>query len=235
VIDDGRSTTARRAGGGTVYGALAVACLLIGLLHLLRLAVRRPDPAVEAGYATMALGMAGMFSPLGDPVPAPVWVAAFLLGGAWFAALALRAGTAGVLGGEAVHLAIGSGAMLFMLGRDAQAGGTGGGHAAHGGGAPELVGVASAVALVLAAYFVLHTMRCADRLRADRLRADRLRADPLRADPLRADRPGPDPAGVEASGVAVALRVPAVCSTRTAALAHLAMTGSMAIMLVGMI
>lgn len=60
-------------------GLLALACLAVGGYHALRLAVLRTDPPNEAAHAVMGIGMAARFSPLGDPLPAPVWTVVFLL------------------------------------------------------------------------------------------------------------------------------------------------------------
>jgi hypothetical protein len=208
-----------------VHGVLAVLCLAIGGLHLVRLVRMRHGRALEAAYAGMALGMAGMFAPAGDPVPAPLWIALFLLGGGWFGGLLLHARSIGALGGEARHLLVGSAAMLFMLGADHDTGAVDGRHAAPAAGAPGTAGLASAVALAFAAYFVLHTLRCADRLRATPggERAGR----PV----LAAADPGP------AAAIATVVRSPAPtpCSTSVSATAHLVMTAAMAIMLVGLI
>ena len=206
-------------------GALCGLCLAIGGLHLVRAVRGRGDRLLEAAFAVMALGMAGMFSPVGDPVPGPVWATLFVLTATWFGALLLRERDEGAVGGDALHLVVGSAAMLFMLGAGHQGGmadASSGGHIAHGGGAPGVVGAASAVALVLAAYFVLHTLRCADRVRAVR---------------------GGVAVAVNASvtatatATATAVRAPAAdpCTTPASALAHLAMTTAMAYMLVGMI
>lgn len=211
-----------------LHGALAALSLSVGLLHLLRLVTRRRQVALEAGYAAMGLGMAAMYSPVGDPVPAPVWAALFLLCAGWFGGLVVRDRSLGALGGEALHLVVGSAAMLFMLGADRQAGGTGGGHAAHAVGAPGTAGIASAVAIVFAAYFVLHVLRCADRLRAARL------GTPV-AGP---ESGGGAPRGTTATASRTAAsRVPvaAHCSRTGPAVAHLLMTTIMAIMLIGMI
>ena len=218
-----------------VHGALAAVCLVIGGLHLCRLARLRRGRVVETGYAAMALGMAGMFSPIGDPVPAPVWTAVFLLCGGWFGVLLARRprvpDPAGVLGGEALHLAVGSVAMLFMLAADHQAGGLGSRHPAHEVDAPGLAGAASAVALVLAAYFVLHTLRCVDRLRVARL-GDRppTGSAPLPTAPLPA-RPGTSAPAATATRARRDAHLPGALP----ALAHLLMTAAMATMLVGMI
>jgi len=126
-------------------------CLVVGLLHLARMLLLRTDVAGEASHAVMGLGMAAMFSPLGNPVPEPVWTAVFLLCAAWFAVLAARARQ---VHGPAGHHVVCSGAMLFMLV---------GGHA-HGTGAA--LGAGSVAAIVLAGYFAWHVLRCVDHLRA---------------------------------------------------------------------
>jgi hypothetical protein len=122
---------------GWVSGALAIGCLAVGLLHLYRLFALRGDIAGEASYAAMGLGMAAMFAPDGDPVPAPVWVAVFLA----CAAGAVLRGAADV-----THHVLGAAAMLFMLL-------TGHGHG-------------SVVGIALAAYFAWHVLTCLDRLAA---------------------------------------------------------------------
>jgi hypothetical protein len=167
-----------------VSGALAIGCLAVGVLHLFRLAVLRGDVAGEASYAAMGIGMAAMFSPVGDPVPAPVWIAVFICCGMW---VVLRGGA------DVAHHVVGSATMLFMLIS---------GHA-HG----------SVAAIVLAAYFAWHVLRCVDRLRAA------TEADSLAY-----------------GSAAVALRVPHLLVTelraaRTAAVAHLVMSVAMALML----
>jgi hypothetical protein len=195
----------------TLAGVLAVACLAVGAFHVLRL---RLDPASEASHAAMGVGMAAMFSPVGDPVPAPVWAGVFTLCGAWFAADALRS-PAGRRRDDAVHHVIGSGAMLFML-LGAHGGGVAGtgaahaGHVGHGGGPDGGFGLSSILALVLAGYFAWHVLRCADRLRA----ADR-------------DR--------EPAGGSVAVRTDVLRDVRAVALAHVVMAAAMAVMLLGMV
>ncbi|OLT21619.1 hypothetical protein BJF78_08475 [Pseudonocardia sp. CNS-139] len=131
-------------------GALAVACLAAAVLHVVRLVVVRRDRAAEASHAAMALGMAAMASPLGDPVPEPVWTSVFVLVAAWFAASVLRTRT---VDGESVHHVVGSGAMLFMLAAD---------HGAHGGPTPAFVPI---TAMALTGYFAWHALRCVDRCR----------------------------------------------------------------------
>ncbi len=114
---------------------LGVACLLAGLQHL-GLALGRRAPAVPAvAYAVMGLGMAAMFVPAADPVPQPVWVAAFAVSALWFGAGLLRDRSAF---GDAGHHVVGALAMLFMLLAPG-----------HGVGL-----IAPAVALLLAAWFL---------------------------------------------------------------------------------
>lgn len=195
----------------TLAGVLAVACLAVGAFHALRL---RLDPASEASHAAMGVGMAAMFSPFGDPVPAPVWIGVFTLCGAWFAADALRS-PAGRRRDDAVHHVIGSGAMLFMLlgGHGGGVAGTGAahaGHVGHGGGPEGGIGVSSVVALVLAGYFVWHVLRCGDRLRTA------------------------DCDGAPAEG-SLAVRTHLLRDVRTVTLAHVVMAVAMAVMLLGMV
>lgn len=192
----------------TLGYVLAVACLAIGVLHLLRVRLDLPG---EATHAAMGLGMAAMFSPLGDPVPVPVWSAVFLLGGAWFAAAALRS-PAGRGRDDAVHHVVASGAMLFML-LGAHGGGVAGtgavhaGHVGHGGGPEGGPGAASLVAIVLAAWFAWHALRRGNHL---------------------------PPAPVPTPG-AVAVRTSVLRDARTVALAHVVMAGAMTVMLLGMV
>jgi hypothetical protein len=135
---------------GWVSGGLAVVCLGIGLLHLLRVLALRGDVAGELSHAAMGLGMAAMFSPVGNPVPAPVWTVVFALALVWFGGAVLRSRA---FGGDAGHHVVGSGAMLLMLAA---------GHSAHGDRAAGALGIASVVALALTGYFAWHALRCAD-------------------------------------------------------------------------
>jgi len=207
-----------------VSAGLALVCLAVVALHAARLVVHAGafgdipgGPIGEVSHAVMALGMAAMFSPLGDPVPAPVWTVAFAVCGAWFAAVALRTGS---FGGDAGHHVVGSAAMLFMLlaGHDHAAADAGAdaGHAAHHSAAGGGVGVVSVLAILLAGYFAWHALRCSDRLRVG--------AD---------DDPGPAPAGSGAT--AVAQRTGVLRSARTAALAHVVMAVAMTVMLLAMV
>jgi hypothetical protein len=206
-------------------GALAVACVAVGLLHLLRLVVLRRDVVGEATHAAMAVGMAAMSSPLGDPVPELVWATVFVLCGAWFAALAVRARS---VRGDAGHHVVGTGAMLFMLlSGHSHAPGTGGsehaGHLGHGGGPEGALGIGSVAAIVLAGYFAWHVLRCSDRLRSCAL--------------AHAPNPAASAVAGPAPGGAVALRTPAlsVRAPQTAAVAHLVMGAAMTVMLLGMV
>lgn len=192
-------------------GLLAVACVVVGLLHVARLA--GPDPVGELSHAAVGVGMAAMFSPFGDPVPAPVWIAVFVLCGAWFAAAALRSTYRRTDDrADAVHHVIGSGAMLFMLlgahGRGVAD--TGAVHAAqvgHGGGPDGGFGLASLVSIVLAGYFAWHVLRCVDRLWA---------------------------VPVPAAG-AVRVRTAVLRDARVLAAAHVVMAVAMTVMLLGMV
>jgi Domain of unknown function (DUF5134) len=200
---------------GWLSGMLAVVCLAVGLFHLARLAVRRNDVASELAHGVMGLGMAAMFSPLGNPVPGPVWTVVFALFGLWFAGAALRSRT---FGGEATHHVIGSGAMLFMLaaGHAAPAADPAApaGHAAHGGGTTGTLGMASLVALLLTGYFAWHALRCTEAFR-------------------RAGSAAPTTPGASVVGV----RAPArpLHHPQLAAAAHLGMAVAMAVMLFGMV
>ncbi len=156
-----RSVRARRAHMGWVPGALAVLCLGIGRAASVpaggappgrrgRAVARRDGP--RHGRDVLPARRPGAGAGLG---------AVFVLCGAWFAAL--RSAAARSTATRATVVA--GAAMLFMLvAADGAAADGHGGHAAHGGGAAGILGVASVVALVLTAYFVWHTLRCADRL-----------------------------------------------------------------------
>lgn len=124
-------------------------CLIVGILHLHQLLTVSTGRVWEASSAAAAIGMAAMFSPLGDPVPAPVWIAVFGGCAAWVGVLAVRDRA---ITGHAGHHLLCSAAMLFMLL----------GHRLHGGG----LGIVSVVALVAAGYFAWHGLRCVDNYRA---------------------------------------------------------------------
>jgi hypothetical protein len=209
---------------------LAAVSLGLGLLHLVRLATARRDGRSvigEASHAAMGFGMAAMFSPLGDPLPAAVWIAVFGLSAAWFAASVLRTG---VEADDAGHHVVCGVAMLFMLGIGLQAEAAGGGaHAHHGGGGSGAW--ASFVAIGLAGYFAWHVMRCGDRFAAARrsrigvlATAGGPSADERHASSCTAYAPAADGARL------AVLRTP-----QSAAVAHLVMAAAMAVMLLTMI
>ena len=149
------------------------AALLATLLSLavaatsLVLAVRRVgDRVASLTHAAMGVGMAGMFAPWGDPVPAWLGTATFTVLGAWFAASALRGAR-----GAAVHLAISAAAMvlMYLTHHGAPAGATAaGGHAGHHSGGGAAGTAVLPVALLLAGYFAWHAWTCVDRARTSR-------------------------------------------------------------------
>lgn len=219
-----------------VHVVLALSCLALGVLHLARLILMRGDRVGEASHAAMGVGMAAMYSPLGDPVPDAVWLVVFAATGLWFAALAVRAGLGTRDAGYHVVCAV---AMLFMLtmgGHDAA-----GGHGGHGG-----IGLLPVAALLLAGFFAWHALRCGDRL-----------VSAARGDADCACEPGADagdgglaartgnPLGTNLLGAPVATRAlttaPAtgrmarLRSARTATGAHIAMAGAMTVMCLGML
>ena len=143
---------------------LSVISLGVGAVFVHGLRAGTENRAVAGAHALMALGMAGMFSPWGDPVPAPVLVAVFGVTAAWFLAVRLRAGA----GDPATHTAVGCAAMTVMyLGGQHDPGPAATGHAGHHGaaaaGAVGLVGVG--VSLLLIGYFLWHAWLSAGRLR----------------------------------------------------------------------
>jgi hypothetical protein len=153
-----------------VSAGLALVCLAVAALHLGRLAVHARafgdvpgGPVGEVSHAAMALGMAAMFSPLGDPLPGPVWTVVFVLCGLWFAAAAARSRS---LRGDAAHHVVGSAAMLFMLLTHHNDADVPAGHMAHHDPGAGL-GPVPLVAILLAGYFGWHALRCTDALRAD--------------------------------------------------------------------
>lgn len=211
---------------GWLSGALAIACVGVVVLHLLRLAVLRRDVVGEASHAAMGLGMAAMFSPLGDPVPGPAWAVVFVLSGLWFGALALRSGS---MAGDAGHHVVGSGAMLFMLfSGHSHAPGVGGsghpGHLVHGAAPAGGLGFGSVAAIVLAGYFAWHVLRCTDRLHV---------AAGLAAAPVGDIAGGTAVEG--ASAVAVRARVLPLGAARTAVAADRGMAVAMTVMLLAMV
>lgn len=149
-------------GSAWLGGLLTVTSLLAAGVLAVAARGRRGDRPACLAHATMSLGMAGMFAPWGDPVPAAVGVATFALIGAWFAARLLR--RAAGSGADALHLVVGPAAMILMYGTHEHGTGMadpapdGSGHAGHGsaltsdGGSLPL----TVLTLGLAAYFGWH-------------------------------------------------------------------------------
>lgn len=205
---------------GTWLGVpFGLVCMLVGVFHIGMFLGGRSGLAPAAANAVMGIGMAAMFVPAADPVPRPVWVAAFLVVAAWSAAACLRARS---LCGEAGHHTIGAVAMLVMLSGHAHgAAGTPGavdpGHAHDGGGAgagePLLQ---SAVALALAAWFLADITRRVVRASTDLALA-----------------------GVpEGAGARTATRGPAwsrPVTVRRDAAPHVVMSAAMTVMVLGMV
>jgi len=140
-------------------GPLAVLSLGIGLLYIVMVITRKVRSTSGLTHALMGVGMAAMFAPRFDPLPRVGWVAIFVLIGAWFGAAALRAG----LGfGEPAHHVVGAVAMVFMILAHrhdaAPVAVTDHAHAHHGAAAGGGTAAFSALALVLAAYFIAHVV-----------------------------------------------------------------------------
>ena len=197
---------------------LALACLVVAAFHVLRLLrLPRGGAADEATHAAMGLGMAAMLSPLGDPVPAVVWIGVFVLCGAWFAAAALRS-DGGPARADAVHHVLGSGAMLFMvLAHDsggAEVDGGHAGHVVHGGGSDGGHGLWSMIAIVLAGYFAWRVLQIV--------------SHPIRSAESTAARPVVD------GSVATRSRVRLLVDPRAVAGAHVITAVAMTVMLLSM-
>lgn len=114
------------------WACVALGCL-VALHCVARLSGSRPGPAraglrrdTEGAHCAMALAMAGMFSPIGDPVPALVWIAVFSGFAMWFGRLAWRARSAPptpsyqpLTGGpqpyQHLHHIVANLAMIFMV------------------------------------------------------------------------------------------------------------------------
>lgn len=163
--------------GAAALGAAPVGAAPVGTAPLgtAPLGTAPPRGAYELSHLAMALGMAAMFSPLGDPVPRLVGLIVFGMSAAWWASCALRAGLRADATG---HHLVANLAMLFMVttshghAAGAQAGS---GHAGHtsavgvaGGGAGGGVvsgdgwtegPIGTGLALLLAAYFAVQALR----------------------------------------------------------------------------
>jgi hypothetical protein len=143
----------------------AALCLATGLVCLVMAGARIGDRASQLTHGLMGVGMAGMLSPWGDPLPAEAGAAAFTVLGAWYATQALRGRMPPATG---PHLAISSVAMvlMYLVHRPAAIAATYF-HDVHGapvdGGLRALAGLP--LTLLLAGYFAWHTVRCVERSR----------------------------------------------------------------------
>lgn len=166
-----------------VRSIFSVACLGVAVYHVVALILHRRTAREENGrpradqpqargyelsHLAMALGMAAMFSPLGDPVPPLVWWTVFGLASAWFATCLLRAPLDDLPHYQiSRHHLVANLAMLFMLAAGHFHGGTRGGPAAagHQGHTAAMGGgwiegpIGTGLTVVLAGYFVVHTLR----------------------------------------------------------------------------
>jgi hypothetical protein len=229
------------------FAVLAAVSLGLGLLHLVRLVTARRDGRSvvgEASHAAMGFGMAAMFSPLGDPLPAAVWIAVFATSAAWFGASVLRSG---LVVDDAGHHVVCGASMLFMLGVGMRGGSvddmSGMGDmegmsamAGHGHGSPGAW--VSLVAIVLAGYFAWHVMRCGDRfVSARRTRTAVPQLATVGGGPAEVEvETAPAPAGCSAHAPALeGGRVGVLRTPQAAAVAHLVMAATMAVMLLTMI
>jgi Domain of unknown function (DUF5134) len=115
----------------------------------------------RGAHVLMAVGMAGMLSPWGDPVPAILGALVFGTLAAWFLSVRLHHGS----GLDATaHTAIASAAMAVMyLGHDTGAATPDTGHHHAVGGAVGAVSIG--IALLLAAYFLWHAWECTGQIR----------------------------------------------------------------------
>lgn len=190
-------------------GPFAVLCVGIGLLYTVMVITRNARSTSGLAHALMGVGMAAMFAPRFDPLPWVGWVAIFVLIGAWFGAAALREGPRF---GEPAHHVVGAAAMIFMLLAHrhdaAPAMVVDPPHAHHGAAAGSGTAAFSALALVLAAYFVAHAVHhLSARTAADA-----------------------EPVPVGAVGVLVRMN-----AQRAVPASHVVMGATMAIMLLGMV
>ncbi|MGH3777767.1 MAG: DUF5134 domain-containing protein [Pseudonocardiaceae bacterium] len=104
------------------------------------------DPIADASHGVMSAGMAAMFWPWGNPVPALYWQVLFSMAAAWFAVRLFRRGARSA---TILHHVLGNLAMVYMLA--AVPAGHGAAHSAH------LPGSAPGIALpVLAWAFVAY-------------------------------------------------------------------------------
>jgi hypothetical protein len=160
MVDRASSTKEDRVTGWAWwYPVLAVVAVAVGVYFAVQGAARRGADRVTCwSHALMAAGMAAMFSPWPNLVPALAGALVFTVLGAWFAAVRLRQGPDGT--GEATHIAVGAAAMVVMyLGMSsppstAEAATGHAGHLAAQPGSSSLLTVA--VGLALTGYFAWH-------------------------------------------------------------------------------
>jgi hypothetical protein len=103
----------------------AMLCALVAAYFLTRLALARraqdqADRSGDVAHLVMGAGMAAMFLPAADPLPRPVWIAMFVVTGAWIAATLLRSGRPEPTAiparrGRHLHLVISNAAMTYMV------------------------------------------------------------------------------------------------------------------------
>ncbi len=124
------------------------------------------DRSAEASHGVMSLGMAAMFWPWGNPVPALYWQVLFSSVAAWFAVRLLRRGArtatilpSGASRGADLHHVLGSLAMVYML-----TGVPAGHHMTHGMQMPGSGIALPALAWVFVAYFLVFTVWLSARL-----------------------------------------------------------------------
>jgi hypothetical protein len=200
-----------------VNALLAVISLGTGVVFVQAAARRPAGRFCFLAHALMGLGMAGMFSPWGDPVRPGAGALVFVVIAAWFGAQLLRTGRVGPTG--SIHLVVGPAAMVLMyltmgsMGSGDMAGMTMAdpAHAGHsmtmggGGGSPLL----SAVSLGLVGYFAWYAWLLSASLRR--------------------------PVAPTSNDATVAVAAPAVVTTRVVVGAHVAMCVLMAVMFLGAI
>jgi hypothetical protein len=212
-----------------VQWIFSVSCLAIGGYYATVLITRRGDlregsgkwggAGYELSHLGMALGMAAMFSPIGDPLPRLMWLLVFGMLAAWFASRTLREGLRP--DDTAQHL-VANLAMLFMvlaMGGHTVTVGTAGAHAGHEGhaaggadGSGLIEGpVGTVLSVLLAGYFAVHAVRALRRL-------------------VTASRPDVLPGAPAAGGAGAVTAVRGRAQSRVEAATHVVMSLSMTVM-----
>ncbi|MGH3883507.1 MAG: DUF5134 domain-containing protein [Pseudonocardiaceae bacterium] len=155
---------------GWVFAAVFAGLALFFAVRLFasRRGASNNDPSADGSHAVMSAGMAAMFWPWGNPVPALYWQVLFSIAAAWFAVRLLRryARSATILQpglgrGADLHHVLGNLAMVYMLA--AVPAGHGVAHSAH---IPESApGIAlPALAWAFVAYFLVFAVWSGARL-----------------------------------------------------------------------